>query len=45
MERYVAIDSGKKSTKVAEYILDKDEVRTFQIPTKVSAGYFCDDAI
>lgn len=45
MERFIAVDSGKFATKVAEYRKDKNSVRTFSIRTKISDGYFCDDAI
>lgn len=49
MKRYVAIDSGKFATKVAEYIPgekeDQDTVKVFSIRTKASEGDFRDDAI
>jgi len=45
MERFIAIDSGKFATKVAEYSKEKDLVKKFNIRTKVSAGDFRDDAI
>lgn len=48
MERFIAIDSGKFATKVAEYRKDEKKekkVRTFQIRTKISDGDFIDDAI
>lgn len=45
MERFIAVDSGKFATKVAEYLLKEKKVRTFQIRTKISDGYFIDDAI
>lgn len=45
MKRYIAVDSGKFATKVAEYKADKKTVRTFSIRTKISDGYFVDDAI
>ena len=45
MERYIAVDSGKFATKVAEYNKDKKSVRTFSIRTKVAPGDFRDDAI
>lgn len=49
MKRYVAIDSGKFATKVAEYIPGETEeqsfVKVFSIRTKASEGDFRDDAI
>lgn len=46
MERYLAIDSGKFCTKVAEYDIEKDAVKTqFAMRTKVGDGDFRDDAI
>lgn len=45
MERFVAIDSGKFATKVAEYNKEKDIVKKFSIRTKASEGDFRDDAI
>lgn len=45
MERFVAIDSGKFATKVAEYYKEKDVVKKYSIRTKVSEGDFRDDAI
>lgn len=45
MERYIAVDSGKFATKVAEYNANKKKVRTFQIRTSVADGDFRDDAI
>lgn len=45
MERYIAVDSGKFATKIAEYNKEKGTVRTFQIRTKISEGDFVDDAI
>ena len=45
MKRYVAIDSGKYATKVAEYLPTVGKVRSFCIPTKVGEGDFRDDAI
>ena len=43
--RYVAIDSGKFGTKVAEYYPGLGGVRKFKIRTKVCPGDFRDDAI
>ncbi|MCR5670692.1 MAG: ParM/StbA family protein [Butyrivibrio sp.] len=45
MERFIAVDSGKYATKVAEYNAKKESIRTFSIRTKVSDGDFRDDAI
>ena len=45
MERFLAIDSGKFATKVAEYSLNNGQVHTYMQRTKVSNGYLCDDAI
>lgn len=49
MKRYVAVDSGKFATKVAEYIPgeteEQDIVKVFSIRTKASEGDFRDDAI
>ena len=45
MERFIAIDSGKFATKVAEYNKSLDQVKKFSIRTKVSEGDFRDDAI
>lgn len=45
MERYIAVDSGKFATKVAEYRKLTNDVRTFPIRTKISDGDFIDDAI
>lgn len=46
MERYVAVDSGKFATKVAEYDQKNNCLKnSFQIRTKVSEGDFRDDAI
>lgn len=45
MERFIAIDTGKFATKVAEYDPNKKTVKKFQIRTKVSDGDFRDDAI
>ena len=45
MVRYIAVDSGKFATKVAEYEISKDTVREFSIRTKSSFGDFRDDAI
>ncbi len=45
MERFIAIDSGKFATKVAEYNKKLDQVKKFSIRTKVSDGDFRDDAI
>ncbi len=45
MERYIAVDSGKFASNVAEYKAEKNSVRTFSIRTKVSEGDFRDDAI
>lgn len=43
--RYIAVDSGKFATKVAEYDIQKKAVRKFSIRTKASDGDFRDDAI
>lgn len=45
MKRYLAIDSGKFATKVAEYNSQNDTVRKFSIRTKAGEGDFRDDAI
>ncbi len=45
MERFIAIDSGKFATKVAEYNKELDCVKKYSIRTKVSDGDFRDDAI
>ncbi len=45
MKRFVAIDSGKDATKVAEYFPEKGKIKKFNIPTRVSDGDFRDDAI
>lgn len=45
MKRYIAVDSGKFATKVAEYLFAEKKVRIFQLRTKISDGYFVDDAI
>ena len=45
MERFIAIDSGKRATKVAEYFPDTDTMRKYSIVTKKSDGDFRDDAI
>lgn len=45
MERFIAVDSGKFATKVAEYNANKKSITTFSIRTKVSEGDFRDDAI
>ena len=45
MERFIAIDSGKFATKVAEYNKKLDVVKKYSIRTKVSEGDFRDDAI
>lgn len=50
MKRYVAVDSGKFATKVAEYIpgekdSQKGRIKKFSIRTKASDGDFRDDAI
>lgn len=45
MQRYIAVDSGKFATKVAEYLIADDTVRKFSIRTKVSDGDMRDDAI
>lgn len=45
MKRFIAVDSGKFATKVAEFIKTDDKVRHFSIRTKVSEGYLIDDAI
>ncbi|MBO4847208.1 MAG: ParM/StbA family protein [Lachnospiraceae bacterium] len=44
-KRFIAVDPGKFSTKVAEYDLKKDGIKKFQIRTKASPGDFRDDAI
>ncbi len=44
-KRYIAIDSGKFATKVAEYIPSQKAVKKFSIRTKVNDGDFRDDAI
>jgi plasmid segregation protein ParM len=45
MERYLAVDSGKSSTKVAVYDAKTDSVRKFKYRTKIGPGNFEDDAI
>ena len=45
MERYISVDAGKFSSKIAEYNKAKKSVRTFQIRTAVCEGDFRDDAI
>lgn len=45
MKRYIAVDSGKFSSKVVEYLPDKKCIRKMPIRTKASAGDFRDDAI
>lgn len=45
MVRYIAVDSGKFATKVAEYDAKTKKVRKFSIRTKADAGDFRDDAI
>lgn len=45
MERYIAVDSGKKDSKIAVYDVEKDEVRKMKFSTKMSKGYFEDDAL
>lgn len=45
MVRYIAVDSGKFATKVAEYDIHKKFIRKFSIRTKAGAGDFRDDAI
>ena len=45
MERFIAIDSGKYATKVAEYFPESDTMKKYSIITKKSAGDFRDDAI
>ena len=44
-KRYIAVDSGKFATKVAEYDPKTKTVRKFSIRTKADAGDFRDDAI
>lgn len=44
-KRFIAVDSGKFATKVAEYDHKTDSVKTFSIRTKASEGDFRDDAI
>lgn len=43
--RFIAIDSGKFATKVAEYNPEKKSVKKFSIRTKANDGDFRDDAI
>ncbi len=45
MERYIAIDSGKFATKVAEYDPKSKKITKFSIRTKVNDGDLRDDAI
>ncbi len=45
MERFIAIDSGKFATKVAEYNVMTDSVKRYSIRTKMSEGNFLDDAL
>ena len=45
MERYIAVDSGKSSTKVATYDVQKNKVEKFKFLTKIGEGNFDDDAI
>ena len=44
-KRYIAIDSGKFATKVAEYNPTTKTIKKFSIRTKVNDGDFRDDAI
>jgi plasmid segregation protein ParM len=45
MVRYIAIDSGKFATKVAEYNAEKECTKKFSLRTKVAEGDFRDDSI
>lgn len=45
MDRYIAIDSGKHATKVATYNLDDKTITKFCFHTRMSEGFFEDDAI
>lgn len=45
MERFIAIDSGKFATKVAEYSKENKTVKKYSIRTKMSEGDFLDDAL
>ena len=44
-KRYIAIDSGKFATKVAEYDIKNKKITKFSIRTKVNDGDLRDDAI
>ncbi|MEE1255988.1 MAG: ParM/StbA family protein [Lachnospiraceae bacterium] len=44
-ETYVAVDSGKYGTKMAVYDVEKGETKKFCFRTKISDGFFEDDAI
>ena len=45
MERYIAVDSGKFATKVAEYNINTDRIRKFAFRTRIGEGDFRDDAL
>ena len=45
MERYIAVDSGKHSTKIAIYDQEKEETMKFRFRTKINEGYFEDEGI
>ena len=45
MERYIAIDSGKGSSKIAEYKKDDESIEVHKFRTKIEKGNFNDDAI
>lgn len=40
---YLGIDSGKYATKVAAYIPETDEIKTFSFQTRISEGFMEDD--
>ena len=45
MDRYIAVDSGKSATKVAVFSPETKETRKFSFYTRMSEGFFEDDAI
>lgn len=45
MDRYIAVDSGKFATKIAYYDEKNHTTRHMKFHTRISEGYFEDDAI
>lgn len=45
MERYIGVDAGKGSTKVALYVPGAENAKTFAFKTKIGPGDFRDDAL